>query len=68
MVLPENVNADRRPTCGDCRFYVDHRLIQDGREVGDCHALPPLVVPVGGAAVPVRPNRSPTRTLPAAGG
>lgn len=44
MVLSGN-NTDRRPTCGDCRFYVD----------GDCHALPPVVVAVGGAAVPVRP-------------
>ena len=41
MVLPENVNADPRPRCSGCRFYVS---APGPIPVGDCHARPPTVV------------------------
>ena len=57
MVLPENIKADRRPTCGECRFYVDHGdLIEGGRPVGDCHMSPPTPMLNAGTVEHHRPQ------------
>lgn len=56
MVLPENVKADQRPRCGDCRFFVDHGGLLEGRAVGNCHVAPPVVVLVGGTVEHLRPQ------------